>query len=317
MSYPLRTSSIGDTLTDFCRKATQEIILIAPFIKAKTLERILESMSTDANLLCVTRWLPSEIASGASDLEVFEIVRNRHGSLWLRQDLHVKYYRGDKQVFIGSANLTNSALGWTSNPNLEILVPIDNSIYDTTEFEEHVLSEAIEVDLDLYELMAAASESWPNLDVEYKLDTVFLQDHPERLEIWVPASRFPTNLYKVYQDMNSDNLPKLTREAGLRDLFVLQPPSGLDEELFNQTIGISLLTMPVFDLIDRQVATSQRFGAMRDILRQKCGFTNDEASRAWQTLIRWIRHFLPDRYEYTRPKHSERITKIMTTKYPS
>ena len=247
-------------------------------------------------------------------MEVFEIVRNRHGSLWLRQDLHVKYYRGDEQVLIGSANLTNSALGWTSNPNLEILVPIDNSIYDTTEFEEHVLSEAIEVDLDLYELMAAASERWPNLDIEYKLDTVFLQDHPERLGIWVPVSRFPTNLYKVYKDINSDDLPKLTREAGLRDLFVLQPPSGLDEEQFNQTIGISLLTMPVFDLIDNQVVTSQRFGVMRDMLRQKCDFTNDEASRAWQTLIRWIRHFLPERYEYTRPKYSEIITKATTTK---
>ena len=315
MEYSLSDCRLGDKLVELCSQATQEVVLIAPFIKTKALNRILQSFGADVSLLCVTRWLPSEIASGASDLEVFEIVRNRQGSLWLRQNLHAKYYRGDEQVLIGSANLTNSALGWTSGPNLEILVSIDNSPYDIMEFEKHVLSEAIEVDLDLYESMVAASESWPNLDIEYKLDdTVFPQDHPESLTIWVPISRFPTNLYKVYRDMNSDDLPELTREAGLQDLFVLQPPSGLDEKLFNQTIGISLLTMPVFDLIDRQVATSQRFGAMRDMLRQKCGFTNDEASRAWQTLIRWIRHFLPERYEYTRPKYSERITKIVTTK---
>lgn len=314
MEYSLSDCQLGNRLVSLCRQADQEIVLIAPFIKAIALDRVLESLGKDIYLLCVTRWLPSEIASGASDLEVFEIVRNHHGSLWLRQDLHAKYYRSDEHVLIGSANLTNSALGWTSDPNLEILVPIDNSTYDNREFEEHLLSEAIEVDLDLYESMAAASKNWPNLDIEYKLDdTVFLQDPPESPRIWIPVSRFPTNLYKVYQDINSDDLPKLTREAGLRDLFVLQPPSGLDEELFNQTIGISLLTMPVFDLIDRQVVTSQRFGAMRDMLRQKCDFTNDEASRAWQTLIRWIRHFLPDRYEYTRPKHSERITKITTT----
>lgn len=314
MSYFFQTSSLGNTLVDFCRQTEHELILIAPYIKVTTLEKIIESVATNVNLTCVTRWLPKDIASGSSDLAVFEIVNDRNGSLWLRQSLHAKYYRSDEHVLIGSANLTNSALGWTSDPNLEILVPIDNSTYDNREFEEHVLSEAIEVDLDLYESMAAASKSWPNLDIEYKLDdTVFLQD-PESLRIWIPASRFPTNLYKVYQDINSDNLPKLTREAGLQDLFVLQPPSGLDEELFNQTIGISLLTMPVFNLIDRQVVTSQRFGAMRDMLRQKYGFTNDEASRAWQTLIRWIRHFLPDRYEYTRPKHSEIITKITTTK---
>lgn len=315
MEYSLSDFNLGDRLVKLCGQATQEVVLIAPFIKAEALNRTLQSLGADVSLLCVTRWLPSEIASGYSDLEIFEIVRTYHGSLWLRQNLHAKYYRSDERVLIGSANLTNSALSWTSDPNLEILVPIDNSTYDTRKFEEHVLSEAIEVNLDLYESMTAASESWPNLDIEYKLDdTVFPQDHPESLRIWVPISRFPTNLYKVYKDMNSDDLPELTREAGLRDLFVLQPPSGLDEELFNQTIGIILLTMPVFDLIDHQVATSQRFGAMRDMLRQKCEFTNDEASRAWQTLIRWIRHFLPDRYEYTRPKHSERITKATTTK---
>lgn len=291
------------------------MVLIAPYIKVITLEKILESVATDVNLTCVTRWLPKDIVSGSSDLAVFEIVNDRNGSLWLRQNLHAKYYRSDEHMLIGSANLTNSALSWTSDPNLEILVPIDNSTYDATEFEEHVLSEAIEVDLDLYKSMAAASVSWPNLDIDYKLDyNVFLRDHSESPRIWVPASRFPTNLYRVYQDMNSDDLPRLTREAGLRDLFVLQPPSGLDEELFNHTIGISLLTMPVFDLIDHQVVTSQRFGAMRDLIKQKCDFTNDEASRAWQTLIRWIRHFLPDRYEYTRPKYSEIITKTTTTK---
>ena len=304
---------LGDRLGDFCRQATREIVLIAPFIKARALDRILEFLGADVNLLCVTRWLPSEIASGASDLEVFEIVRDHHGSLRLRQNLHAKYYRSDGHVLIGSANLTNSALGWTSDPNLEILIPVDNTTRDITEFEKYVLSGAIEVDLELYESMVAASENWPNLDIEYTLgDTVDLSDRPESLGIWIPASRFPTSLYKVYQNMNSDDLPKLTREAGLRDLSVLQPPSGLDEELFNQTIGVSLLTMPVFDLIDHQVVTSQRFGAMRDLIKQKCNFTNDEATRAWQTLIRWIRHFLPDRYEYTRPKHSERITKITT-----
>lgn len=315
MEYSLSDCRQGDRLVNLCRQATQKIVLIAPFIKTKAIDRILESVDTDVSLLCVTRWLPSEIASGASDLEVFKIVRNHHGSLWLRQNLHAKYYRSDDRVLIGSANLTNSALGWTSDPNLEILVPIDNTTYDTTEFEENTLSEAIEVDFDLYESMVAASENWPSHDIEYELDdTVVSQDRPEGPTIWVPASRFPANLYKVYMDRSSDDLPRLTREAGLQDLLVLQPPSGLDEELFNQTIGISLLTMPVFDLIDHKVVVSQRFGVMQNLIRRRCNFTTDEATRAWQTLIRWIRHFLPDRYEYTRPKHSERITKITTAR---
>ena len=313
MEYSLSNYRLGNRLVDLCRQATQEIVLIAPFIKAKALDRILGSLDAGVSLFCVTRWLPSEIASGASDLEVFEIVKDHHGSLWLLQNLHAKYYRSDERVLIGSANLTNSALGWTSDPNLEILVRVDNTTCDTTEFEEYILSESIEVDLDLYKSMVAASENWPSPDIEYALDdTAVLEDRPESPTIWVPTSRFPANLYKVYKDRNSDDLPRQTREAGLRDLFVLQPPSGLDEELFNLTIGISLLTMPVFDLIDDQVVTSQRFGAMRDLIKQRCNLTNDEASRAWQTLIRWIRHFLPDRYEYTRPQHSERIVKIAT-----
>ena len=199
MEYSLSNCRLGDRLSDLCRQATQEIVLIAPFIKAKALDRILESLGTGVDLLCVTRWLPSEIAAGASDLEVFEIVKHHHGSLRLRQNLHAKYYRSDERVLIGSANLTNSALGWTSGPNLEILLPVNDTTCNTTEFEEYVLSEAIEVDLELYESMVAASENWPNLDIEYTLgDTVDLSDRPESLEIWIPASRFPTSLYKKF-----------------------------------------------------------------------------------------------------------------------
>ena len=309
MDYLSRTSSLGNTLIDFCRQTENELVLIAPFIKASALDRILSSLHTDINLLCVTRWLPSEIAAGSSDVFVFEIVNDCNGSLWLRQDLHAKYYRSDEHVLIGSANLTNSALGWTINPNLEILIPVDRSTYDIADFERHTLDKAVEVDLDLYDTMVAASEKWSQHE-EYEPDTLAYLDHRIAASTWVPVSRFPANLYKVYKDINSDMIPNSTREAGLQDLSILQPPGGLEEELFNQTIGITLLTLPVINLIDHHATTSQRFGVIRDLIKHQLNLSHDEASRAWQTIIRWLRHFLPGRYEYSRPQYSEIITRV-------
>lgn len=297
--------SPGNILTELCEHTSKELILVAPFIKARTLERILISLSDSVNLSCITRWRPKEIADGVSDLEVYTVVKNYNGQLRLRHDLHAKFFRGDNRVLIGSANLTHTALGWSAESNLEILAPIIPN-ESTRNFEALLTETSVEVDDELYQLTTAAALDWGTR----KTDIVISEGLPLfDIKSWLPVSRFPSELYKVYQASSSLDIPASLYEAGMRDLRFLQPPSGLSREIFEKTIGATILTTPMINKIDRYIKTPKRFGAVRDYLKVQLNITHEEASEAWQTVIRWLRHFLPDRYEYIRPNYSEIISK--------
>ena len=301
--------SPGDSLLELCRQTTKELVVVAPFIKVSAFKWLLTHLDPSVRPVCITRWLPSELAAGVSDLEVFDAVVERNGTLWLRQNLHAKYFRGDSFVLIGSANVTGAAMGWSVNANLELLVPIDRSVEGVMGFEELALSRAIRVDRNLYEMFAEASQDWRAVD-EGEAESRFVKIPDIDLDHWFPVSRNLDSLYDVYSGNDLDSLPLSTREAATRDLAVLHPPSGLSEEAFRVVIGAVLLTMPVIGVVDRQLMTSQRFGVIRDLLRDQLDLSREDGSRAWQTIIRWFQHFLPNRYSYSRPGYSEIIARI-------
>jgi len=301
----------GDALLSLSQSARRELLLVAPFMKAGPLERLLDSADARVDPVCITRWRPSEIAAGVSDLDVYGVLAERSGALWLRQDLHAKYFRGDDTVLVGSANLTGAALGWSVDPNLEILVTVDRFSKEVVDFERVAMQGAVKVDQDLHETFAAAAKCW---SVSGRLHDIELQRLDQEIaietEFWLPALRNPAELYFVYQLVNSHGLPIATREAAMRDLAVLQPPPGLSKEDFGRAIGAVLLSIPVVNSIDRFVVVPQRFGAVRNLLKDHLELSHAEATRVWQTLIRWLRHFLPNRYEYSRPRYSEIMVRV-------
>ena len=60
--------SPGDLVTSLCSNA-QSVVIVAPYIKADALSRVLATTSAEASLTCVTKWDPHDLAVGASDAE--------------------------------------------------------------------------------------------------------------------------------------------------------------------------------------------------------------------------------------------------------
>lgn len=309
-----RGHTLGTALEQLCQAASDEILLVAPFIKASAFARLLKSIPITTRLNCVTRWRAADIMAGATDLEVFRIIDEHGGTLWLRQDLHAKYFRGDDNVLIGSANLTNAALGWSSNPNLEILLNANLKENGLEEFEETLLEAAVCVDENLYQTFLESADNW-KLDtrLEDHLDVLVEEAFPYepqlRLESWIPACRSPADLFRAYQPSETELLPTETFQSGQHDLAILQPPLGLTKDEFEGVIAVSLLAIPLFNSIDQFVVRPRRFGEVREYLQQEFSLSHEESTRAWQTIIRWIRHFLPERYEYNKPNYSEIIVR--------
>lgn len=298
----------GDCLEQLCRSTTQILWLVAPFIKQATLKRLLDQVAPETRVNCVTRWRPDEIVAGVSDLEVWLLIRERPNSaLWLRSDLHAKYYRGDQRMLIGSANLTNTALGWSPRPNLELLIDAE----PLPEFEWELLVGSVEVDNSIYEQIKQMVEALPPQLISRPAMTEFTPEDEDDLptmpiEAWLPMLRRPESLFVAYIG-EWDKLGSGSRITAISDLRALDIPAGLNREQFEACVGVQLLQKPIVRQVDRFVETPQRFGAVRDFLKTlPCAYQPDfDADIAWQTLMRWLLYFLPSRYDLSVPRHSE------------
>lgn len=307
--------NVGQQLEHLCSSAKQEIWLVAPFVKVPTLAKLLEKVQSNVYLNCITRWRPEEIVAGVSDLEVWSLIKNRpRSSLWLMNNLHAKYYRADNQCLVGSANLTHAALGWSASPNLELLIPTyaDDPILYT--FEQELRYRCIQVDDNLYDQMRSTVEELRQSQPDVKWISVEENLKPYRDEItqlvnldkWLPTLRNPSALFLAYMGQK-DRLTSASWEAAQRDLTAFDVPLYLTRATFNAYVGSLLLRMPVIRRVDEILKIPQRFGDMTKLLKNlPCAEEPEfDAEGAWQTLMRWLRYFLPSRYKLSVPNYSE------------
>ena len=306
---------LGTELSKLCAEANKELLLVAPFIKASVIERLLDEISSGVSLKCITRWFPEEIVAGVSDLEVWNLVQNRpNSSLWLRSDLHAKYYRADSRCLVGSANLTGKALGWSNSPNLELLAPLSADEPTIKAFETELLKACIPVTEDLFEQMSLAvqllAEQAPNaIAPSYRVEIPeenIANNNSTNLDAWLPTLRNPEDLYLAYSGQ-AEKLSTASKIAASTDLRSLPLISNLSQKTFKAYVGTLLLQKPIIQKVDSFVKTPQRFGTVKILLNSLPCAANPHfnAERAWQTLMRWLLYFFPNRYALSVPNYSE------------
>ncbi len=311
----------GTQLKHLCAGARHVLIIAAPFIKASALKQLLHALPENVAVTCITRWRVDEIAAGVSDLEVWPLLRDRaHATLHLRANLHAKYYRADSDVLVGSANITNAALGWSRTPNLELLVPMQLNDH-LLAFEEQLTDDVITVDDALHDAVALATERFkstmlPLTSVEEPV--IALQDEAESSSVkqesvyWLPQTRYPEHLYTVYSG-ELEQVTTATAKTSLEDLAFLQIPPGMSREAFEACVAGILLLLPITQELDQFVQSPRRFGEMRQWLAQHPRtkeMNRDEVTYAWQVLMRWLLYFLPSMYRLDVPSHSEVFGKV-------
>ena len=312
------STTIGDGIFELLGQAEYEVTIVAPFVKAPVLERVLGELKADVELVCVTRWHPQEIKAGVSDLGVWDVLHaQRHGRLFLIPTLHAKYYRGDGRYAIGSANLTNSGLGWSARPNVELVITglVDSALQ---KWELGLLAQATEVDESLARYFRKSVDDLP------AVETTLIEDGPEASELadvgpmttefgvesWLPTTRYPETLYEAYVG-RADRMSTAAGEVAAQDLLTLRIPWGLDEDGFKAAVGATLLQMPLIHEIDRFLTRPRQFGVVREFLGTLDNYPDERDPAAdWQTVMRWFQYFLSQRYKLAVPRHSEVVFKV-------
>ena len=120
----------GDNLeSELIRYLTDKnnITIFSPYIKAKTLIRLLNTPGLRCDQIIV-RWEPKDISMKSSDLEVYEICKDRKISLYMNNRIHLKLYTNSfSDAFLGSANISERAISASSsNHNYEVCTYVDH-----------------------------------------------------------------------------------------------------------------------------------------------------------------------------------------------
>jgi len=270
-------------------KCSRKTLIVSPFIKTPILENILQALRANVQLTVVTNWSSSAVLSGATDVEIFEVVRKNGGSVFVNNNLHAKYYRFDEKFWLGSANISVRALADSSGSSLEILYgPVMCSI-ESEDFEHRLLLNSKLVTDDLYRT--------------YKELHVVFGDNSTQEFDYLPVSPEPTSLWGIY---NGDE--KFPRAESLKDLSILAVPLGLDFSDFLSNVRLRLLDFQKFRkilvFIDSNLE-GRRYGEMRSFVKDL--HVEVEGREGWEVVFQWILYFFGDEYEYFRPNYSEMI----------
>lgn len=268
---------LGDLLVERSKTA-RCVILIAPYIKSHAMERLLRNARSLSQLICVTRWFASELAQGVSDIEVREATIRAGGKFLLHENLHAKYYRFDEDVFVGSANLTDAALGWSRSANLEILYSAGEA-FDFREFEKEVLRHAREVgDLELRGWKLAVENARGLYDEIDKREGVNRE--------WSPKARDVDSILDVYSGRRDAIVSEDERNAAMADVSALEIPDGLGETEVLAWVASHLVSSSfVSAVVSRQGMDSDQ--AARE-LAEEYGRGVMEARRDLEAVHNWL-----------------------------
>jgi len=281
------TDHVWRQIQQFLATATNNVVLVAPFIKKEVFQAALDAVPSEVEeITCVTRWSVAEVAAGVSDPEIAELAqRDGRATIRLCHNLHAKLYVADGRCLVGSANLTAKATGRAPAANVELLIETDTAHAEV----QRVLSilEAASVP-GTVELAEQIREQASLLQSDEDSPSVVVPGQDQQSARWLPETRNPDRLYQVYNGrhhyIGSDVLAGV-----LRDLAYLDIGPGLDEQRFGSEVLIRLHAMP--ELHALLTAGRMNLAEMKAGLLAAGGISSEQAQRAVETIAAWLRHF--------------------------
>ncbi len=293
----------GQVLLNLCEKATNQVVLAAPFIKEQILKSLLQSIPLEPEVTIITRWIPEEVAQGVCDLGIFDLANQRPKTqLLLHPCLHAKYYRVDSRCLIGSANLTATALGWCSVPNIEILLEVSPVEHGLPQFEKMLFDQSLQATEIIRKSVEQAVEELRNrasaIPIYHHLNE--LTENQFRLG-WLPTCISPEYLFKIYSGTNPSSLLTSTVDTGRHDLSSLSIIPGLPEDNFNRYIVAILDQTPVVQEIsslskDSAITSETAITIVGKVMDGIPNPVYDDAETYWLVLKKWLLYFFPGHY---------------------
>ena len=284
MAADFQYSDLFDLVSSELQHANNEVFIAAPYVKIGIVKKLEFPEKIASKSIFVCRWKLDDVLSGATDIGVYPLLRDKGIKVFLHPNLHAKYYRFDNKILMGSANLTSNGLLNSETSSLEALTTILKSTA-TTNFESKIIEESLQVDDELY------SEY---LEI---LDSQLVAEPLNEIDFYWPSFASLEEAWSLY-----------TRNDASLSLNPLAIPPNLEKSKLKIFIKIRLNEFSNIQRIEKFLESGmdgRRFGEVRALIRQ-IDDSIDETS-AWQNLMSLLLDLFPERYEYFRPNHTEII----------
>lgn len=134
--------------------ASSDILITSAFVKTPAIKKLLEQIPPDVRVTIVSRWRKHDLLMSASDVNVYEMCRENGWRFGVDQNLHGKLYLiDDKDVYLGSANLTQRGMSLGGVANVEFGTKFGINRIDLDRISEYTNTEVAWINDDLYELL--------------------------------------------------------------------------------------------------------------------------------------------------------------------
>lgn len=308
-----------DNLFQRCATNVHEAVLVAPYIKLSTIEWLLSHLSEECHIRVLTRARLTDFVLESSDIDAWPLIWNNGGEIFIEQSLHAKYYRFDKTVLIGSANISDSALNLSLNSNLELIGEFN---YDKRfeEIESQIFLNRTKASRVIYKQLSRLIENnkkkltktinkITNIgDVhDLKLERVDLPDQ------WCFKSKTPKNLWWACskpQALSSEDLAAAQTDL---NLLKINPNKISSEKKLHRAVGLRLNSCPIVlklhHCFDKN-ETPDRPYLSYGYIQREFHLENDRKYNSYQGSVNaffdWMITFLPNVF-FEAPRNHSRL----------
>lgn len=134
MKNSVIVSDIKETIKLQCLNCNSSIYIITAFCTVDGLKYLDSFLPSNIQKRILVRFLPSDIISGATDLEIYSYCSKHDWELFTLDSIHAKILLFDFSTFIiGSANITAKGIGLTDIHNTEAVITMESD-FDSNEF---------------------------------------------------------------------------------------------------------------------------------------------------------------------------------------
>tara|TARA_Y100000816_G_scaffold114482_1_gene80149 strand:+ start:1436 stop:2404 length:969 start_codon:yes stop_codon:yes gene_type:complete len=267
----LGTETFRNLLGESLRSSKKRVIILSAYVKKigiSWLEDQLKGKEIDCTI--ISRWQKGDLATGSSDLECYTLCKENNWKFKILNDLHAKVMLIDnKDLFIGSPNLTGSGMSLIPVSNKELGIKIE-AITNDIKTIDGLVEDAILVDDEIYNDLKKWKIKLP------EINKPSIPEYPESLKnklkenfnkIWVHNFLWSTveellNINKINSnvlhdiqllglkenEINLENLKEAFIKSKIYKWLINQLMKKNDKEIYfgelSETIANSLLDDP-------------------------------------------------------------------------
>lgn len=307
-------------------KDKEKITIFSPYIKAKTLENLLNA----SNLRCeqiIVRWEAKDIALGSSDLEIYDICKKHNISLYMNKRIHLKLFTNNfNDAFLGSANISESAICETGG-NYEVCALVETINREDRQYLQKIIHGSILITDEIYEYFKIqVPDVKPDIGrKDFKLPNDY-KNHSDFLLSKLPMIDTPELLWDLYSNKKISKSQEqencLCHDLALYEINKV----GMEEIDFYKLLAENFFKLPFItsflEEIDNSLAFSSngskreglRFGAVRVWFSKNTSTAPTprpfELTKNVQILYSWIEHLSKGKYSVSIPGVHSQVIKL-------